>query len=391
MASKDYYAILGVDRNATKEEISKAYRKAAMKYHPDRQQGKTEAERKEAEEKFKECSEAAEVLTDDQKRASYDRFGSEGPHGAGFEGMRMDPREFFRRFHGFGFDEDDMFGGFGFDPFGGFGRNENSQANDPNSPRDGADRSIGIRIDFAMSLYGGSSTFSVDLDERCEACNGTGAKDGHLKSCHVCGGSGMETERRGMMIMSQTCRCCHGSGTEPGEPCPECGGEGRKIRTREVTVRIPPGMGNGKKLVLRGEGYKGINGGKDGDLYVTVNVSGNSPYGRDGINLKTMLPLSPITATLGGKIKVETPWGTEDLEIPRGTRSGTVLKIQGHGVRTERGSGDLLLTAVVSCLTNLSPEQEKLLRKVEKGISDENVAMLDESNRIKREFRSARK
>lgn len=387
-SGKDYYSILGVDRNASKDEITKAYRKAALRYHPDRQQGKSDAEKKEAEEKFKECSEAASVLTDDAKRAQYDRFGS--TQGAG-GGNGFDPFDYFRKFHqgfgGMGFGSD-MFRGFGFDPGFDFGGMPGyRQKRDPNAPTDGEDIAIGITIDFSLALYGGTSEFEIDVEDPCPKCGGTGAKDGNLKPCHVCGGTGMETVRNGIMVMSTTCRACHGNGTEPGEPCPECKGSGTVSSERKIKVAIVPGTNSGHRLLVSGEGRKGLRGGKPGNLIVEVHVAGNSPYGRDGMDLKTMLPISPITATIGGTVQVETPWGTESVTINRGTRSGTVLKIPGHGVRKGDSRGDLVLTVLISSLTNLTEEQEKILKKLSKSLSDRNVAVLEESNEAKREFR----
>ena len=382
MSSKDYYSILGVDRNASKDEIQKAYRKAALKYHPDRQQGKSDAEKKEAEEKFKECSEAASVLTDDEKRASYDRFGSAGPQE--FGGNGFDPFEYFRQMHGF---DDNIFDGFNFGNFGFGNRQDRGRPHGPNDPIDGEDVAIRITTDMAFAVYGGVSDFSVDFDDPCPKCGGTGAKDGQLKACRTCGGTGMETIRHGLMMTSFTCRTCHGRGTEPGEPCPDCQGKGVVHSIRQVKIAIPPGTRSGYRFRIAGEGGKGRNGGTPGDLIVEVNVMESSVFGRNGTSLVTLLPISPITSAIGGTVKVETPWGTEMLEIPPGTMNGTEFKIKGHGIRIGDMHGDLVVKIVISTLVGLSDEQKKTLRDLEKALSDKNVATLEDTNRSKREFR----
>ena len=379
---KDYYSILGVERNASKEEIKKAYRKAAMAYHPDRQVGKSDAEKAEASEKFKECSEAASVLTDDEKRARYDRFGASGPQE--FGGNGFDPFEYFRHMHGF---DDDFFDGFGFGNFGFGHREDGGRRRDPDAPVDGKDIAIRINVDLAFALYGGTSDFSVDFDDPCPKCGGTGAKDGKIQPCHVCGGTGMETTRRGMMIMSTTCRACLGRGTEPGEKCPDCNGSGTMCSERKVKIAVPPGTDSGWRFRVSGEGGRGRNGGRNGDLIVEVNIIGNSIYEKEGLDLKTILPISPITASLGGNVAVETPWGTEDLKIPKGTRSGTSFRIKGHGVRTKNARGDLVVTTLISYFSNLTAEQERKLEELDKIISNGNVAILEDSNQAKREFR----
>lgn len=383
MASKDYYSILGVDRNATKEEISKAYRKAALKYHPDRQQGKSESEKKDAEERFKECSEAASVLTDDEKRANYDRFGTAEPS-AGMGGGGFDPFSFFRRFGGFG---GGPFSDFGFDPFGFGSGQEDRPRYDPNAPVDGEDIAIKVRVEFHAAIYGGTIELNLDVDDPCPDCSGTGAKEGKVKSCHVCNGTGMETFRHGIMITSTTCRSCHGTGTEPGETCPKCRGTGSIKSERNIRVAVPMGLPPEGRLIVKGEGRKGLNGGKNGDVVITVSISESSPYGRDGLDLRTMVPISPITATLGGKVNVETPWGTEKISIHPGTASGTKFRVNGHGVRSSSGNGDLIVTVLVSPLVGLSSKQENALREIEKTISPSNVKSLPESDSMKRDFR----
>lgn len=390
MASKDYYSILGVDRNASKDEIKSAYRRAAMKNHPDRQQGKSDAEKKEAEERFKECSEAASVLTDDEKRARYDRFGSDGLDQQEFGGNGFDPFDYFRKMHpGFGmggFDDDVFGGGFGFGSFGFGGRKGGRGRPDPNGPVDGRDFQVVAHIDLAMSLYGGTSEFSVEVDNSCDECHGTGAKDGALKPCHVCGGTGMQRFQNGFMINIRTCENCHGTGSEPSEKCPKCNGTGKSVR--KIRVIVPKGIESGTPLSISGEGCKGRNGGRDGNLIVVLDVMGSGLYERHGMDLSTVLPVSPITASLGGKVKVVTPWGTETAEVKAGAKNGDRIRIRGHGVRKDGMEGDLVVVLVISSLVNLTDKQREALEKIESTLSEGNVFSLEEMNNAKEKFRS---
>lgn len=391
-SSKDYYSILGVDRKASKDEITRAYRKAAMRYHPDRQQGKSDAEKKEAEERFKECSEAASVLTDDEKRARYDRFGSDGFNNSGSGGNGFDPFDYFRKMHaGFGMGGfDDMFGGgFGFGDFGFGNREANRGRRDPDAPVDGRDFQVVVHIDFAMSLYGGTSEISVNVDNSCNECFGTGAKGGEMKPCHVCGGSGMEMARSGIMVSMSTCRNCRGTGSEPSEKCPRCNGTGSSIR--KIRVVVPRGIETGTPLSVSGEGCKGRNGGKNGNLIVVLDVVESNLYKRHGMDLSTVLPISPLTASVGGTVEVETPWGKEAVSIPPGSKNGDRIRIKGHGVRKDDSSGDLIVVFVLSPLVGLSKEQEEKLKTLAESLSDKNVASLVEMNKEKIEFRRCSK
>lgn len=359
-SKRDYYEVLGLKKDATPEEISKAYKKKAMLYHPDRQYGKSEAEKKEAEEKFKEVAEAYDVLNSADKRAKYDQFGfSDDMHQEGF-----DPFDMFRRFAGFGFGESDF----------GFGSRRRSQSQQPmqtpdfDSPEDGRDIEIRMQVPFKTMLFGGTSVFDFDGEEECHSCHGRGVKDGTKpKVCSKCGGSGriVQTSRNGFM-MSQTispCPDCHGEGIEM-ERCPVCSGQKRIPKKKHVSLKIPQGIQDGQRLRLAGSGECGVRGGKNGDMYVRIFVEELDDVKRNGYDLKLKMPLNPIIATLGGEIEVPTPWTVEKLAIPRGTTSGKVLTLHGKGIRDSKRSGDLQVLVVVEPLEKLTAEQTKLLESL---------------------------
>lgn len=371
---RDYYDVLGVNKNATQEEISKAYKKKAMLYHPDRQYGKSEAEKKEAEEKFKEVAEAYDVLNSPEKKAKYDQFGfSDDMHQEGF-----DPFDMFRRFAGFGFDEDD----FGFRSKRKSYGQHSTQTPDFDSPEDGRDIEIRMQIPFRTMLFGGTSEFDFEGEEECSLCHGRGIKDGTKpKVCSKCGGSGriVETSRNGFM-MSQTisaCPECHGEGIEM-ERCNACNGKKRVSKRKHISLKIPQGIQDGQRLRLSGNGECGIRGGKNGDMYVRIFVEELDDVKRNGYDLKIKMPLNPIIATLGGEIEVPTPWSVEKLLVPRGTTTGKVLTLHGKGIRDSKRSGDLQVLVVVEPLENLTVDQTKLLESLKNNtksvFQDEKIA-----------------
>lgn len=380
--SKDYYKILGAKKDATDDELKKLYRKLAVKYHPDHQAGKTEEEKKEAEEKFKEINEAYSVLSDKEKRQHYDNFGSTEGFQSGFGAGGIDPREFFRR-------ATSHFGGFG--SFGadfGFGDDwpEGSSAPDPNAPKDGRNIQISVKFDLEDLLYGATREFTITVEDPCEQCHGTGAENGVLDKCPVCGGSGMETRRNGMMIMQSTCRNCGGSGYLAKNRCPHCSG-GRVKAKRELNVNIPVGIDVGQRLRVAGEGEKGVNGGRNGDLFIVVGMNPHQIFSRDGKDLSETAYISPLTASLGGRIEVQTPWGIADINVPPETKNEKIFKLAGQGVHSQTGNGDLFVIVEIEPFANLTEEQKKILDKFSKTLTDSNFRNASDLKRKCEEFR----
>lgn len=383
MADKrDYYEILGVKKDASEQEIKSAFRKLSMKYHPDRQAGKSEAEKKDAEAKFKECAEAYETLSDKDKRANYDRFGFDQPGGFG---GGMDMGEFMRRhagmFSSFFGGSDDMFG------FGGYQRR---QAPDFDSPEDGSDVQTRVDISFKDSIRGCKKEFGIDLDEECSECKGRGIKKGSTaKTCSRCNGSGKisEIHRRGC-FMSQTispCPVCGGSGVS-ADKCSKCGGTGRIHKHRTVSVSVPAGIRSGQRLRIAGCGQCGIRGGKDGDLYTVIAVENSDIFERSGDDIKITAYISPVRATLGGKIDVPTPYGWKKVKLQPGTVSGAILKIGGGGVKTAHGIGDLYVETVIEPYIKITDEQIKLLNELEELERPENLKHMANSKKSADEF-----
>jgi len=365
---KDYYEILGVKKDATTDEIVSAYKKLAMKYHPDRQQGKSDAEKKEAEEKFKECSEAAETLRDPDKRRKYDQFGEAGFQGGfDFGGDGLDPMEFFRRMHeGMG----------GFDPFGDFAfgggarRGDGSMASpayDPNAPEDGGSWETELNVSFKESVFGCKKELRLDVGEECPECRGSGcAKGTSPKACPDCGGTGQVSKvtRTGMMIhrVISACPKCRGTGVS-FEHCPKCGGGKRVPRERKVTVTIPAGAADGTRLRLAGCGQCGVKGGRPGDVYVRVVVARSPIFDRRGNDIYFTAYVPAALAALGGKTKIPTLYGYRDIKIEPGTQAGAKLKVAGYGVRSQSGSGSMVITVVPETPSGLSAEQKKAWEK----------------------------
>ncbi len=350
MTKKDYYQILGVNRNATQEEIKKAYRQIALKYHPDRNPGD-----KQAEEKFKEAAEAYSVLGDPHKRATYDRFGHEGLRGEGFTG--------FSGFDSTVFDEfADILGSFfGFGDF--FSSSERRQRH---APQRGRDLMIEMEITLEEAAKGTEKEIKLHRAESCSFCHGTGLEPGTQPSvCQSCGGRGQVRSQHGFLIISRTCSHCGGAGEVIRTPCPECHGSGRVKQKRVLKVRIPAGVEDGSRLRIEGEGEAGEREGLAGDLYLVIRVRPHEFFSREGNNLVCEIPLSITQAALGATLEIPTLDGeNEILKIPAGAQTGQIFRIKGKGIRDIRGRtrGDLLIRIVVKTPVNLSKEQKKLLQ-----------------------------
>ena len=345
MAKRDYYEVLGVSKSASAAEIKKAYRRLAMKFHPDRNQDKKSA----AEKKFKESKEAYEVLKDSQKRATYDQFGHEGlragPGGRGGPG-------------GEGFA--DIFGDVFGDIFGGGRRGGGPQV------FRGADLGFELKLDLEKAVAGDTVKIDVPTQVSCETCNGSGARKGSSpQTCSTCGGVGQVRMQQGFFSVQQTCPACKGAGTIIRDPCDDCHGRGRKHKTRTLSVKVPAGVDDGDRIRLSGEGEAGRNGGPNGDLYVDLRVAKHKIFERDGANLSCEVPVSIATATLGGEVELPTLDGNVSLKVPAGTQSGKVFRLRGKGVTTVRDPrrGDLFALVSVETPVNLTPEQQALLEK----------------------------
>jgi molecular chaperone DnaJ len=356
-----------------------------LQYHPDRQAGKSDAEKKEAEEKFKEVNEAYSVLSDPDKRAHYDQFGTADE--SGFSAGGIDPFEFFRKMHaGFGMADDDGDGDFGFSPFGfSMGGSRRREAPDVNAPENGSDIQTNVGVSFKEGVFGCTKEFDFDLDKECPECHGTGVKKGSSPTvCPKCKGHGqVATVRRfGPMVSQQitTCPDCGGSGYSM-KHCTKCGGSGRVAEKRHVKVKIPAGFSDGQRLRLRGLGRCGVKGGVNGDLYVVVRVGGSDLFTRDGLDVYLKFFVSPVMATLGGKVDVPTPYGYKKLTISPATASGTRMRIKGGGIKADSGTGDMFIDVEIEPYVNLTSEQKKLLEQISKTETAGNFAKSAELKR----------
>ncbi len=353
MAKRDYYEVLGVSKSATADEIKKAYRRLAMKFHPDRNKDGAE----EAEKKFKEAKEAYEVLKDDDKRATYDRFGHDGlKAGAGGAG-------------GFGAEGfSDIFGDVFGDIFGGGAR----RGAGPQVFR-GADLGYELKLDLETAVAGDNVTIDVPTQVSCDGCGGSGARKGSEPvQCSACGGAGQVRMQQGFFSIQQTCPACKGAGTTIADPCLDCHGRGRVRKTRTLAVKVPAGVDDGDRIRLSGEGEAGRNGGPPGDLYVEIRVKPHRIFDREGSNLSCEVPVSFATATLGGEVELPTLDGTVSLKVPSGTQSGKVFRLRGKGVTTVRDprQGDLFAEVAVETPVNLTPEQKELLEQFEASLRE---------------------
>ncbi|MCU7906424.1 MAG: molecular chaperone DnaJ [Candidatus Thiodiazotropha sp. (ex Epidulcina cf. delphinae)] len=345
MAKRDYYDVLGVNKNASEAEIKKAYRRLAMKYHPDRNTG-DDAEG--AEEKFKEAKEAYEVLSDAQKRAAYDQFGHAGVDpgmGGGYGGGSANFSDIFG----------DVFG----DIFGGGRGGGGSRVHR------GADLRYNLQLSLENAVAGTTVKIRVPTLVKCAACNGSGARKGSSpKTCDTCGGHGQVRMQQGFFSVQQTCPRCHGKGTMIDNPCPNCHAQGRVQEHKTLSVKVPPGVDSGDRIRLAGEGEAGESGGPPGDLYVQVAVKPHEIFNREDNHLFCEVPISFATAALGGELEVPTLDGKVMLKIPAGTQTGCMFRMRSKGVKPVRGGpmGDLMCRVLVETPVKLTMEQEELLR-----------------------------
>lgn len=358
---KDYYEVLGLDKSADADAIKKAYRKLAKKYHPD-----INPDDKSAEEKFKEVNEAYEVLSDPEKKKLYDQYGHDG----------LDPNfgagGFGGGFGGMDFDMGDIFSSF----FGGGGGSSRRRG-----PSRGSDIGARVMVSFEEAAFGCKKEVSFTRIDKCPDCDGVGAKPGsHPETCSQCGGSGqVRVQQRtplGYMQTTRTCDKCGGKGTVIKDPCTKCGGTGTQRKNKKLEVSIPAGIDNMQRVILRGQGNVGQNGGPAGDLIVEVGIRPHPIFERDGYNIHCEVPVSFAEATLGADIKVPTLEGDYSYKLPEGTQTGTTVTLRGKGIQylNSRAKGDLYFTIVVEVPKNLSETQKKLLREFDQSCDDRNLS-----------------
>ncbi|UAW97995.1 molecular chaperone DnaJ [Halopseudomonas nanhaiensis] len=355
MAKRDYYEVLGVERGASDAELKKAYRRLAMKFHPDRN-----PDDKEAEDKFKEANEAYEVLTDPNKRAAYDQYGHAG----------VDPNMGAGGAGGFGgANFSDIFGDVFGDIFGGAGGGRGRS-----SVQRGSDLRYTLELDLEEAVRGTSVTIRVPTLVSCKTCDGSGAKKGTAPvTCTTCGGHGQVRMQQGFFSVQQTCPRCHGTGKMIADPCNDCHGHGRVEEQKTLSVKVPAGVDTGDRIRLAGEGEAGVNGGPSGDLYVVVSVREHKIFQRDGKNLYCEVPISFADAALGGELEVPTLDGRVKLKIPEGAQTGKLFRLRGKGVTPVRGgsAGDLLCRVVVETPVNLTKRQRELLEELRETLEVE--------------------
>ena len=358
MAKRDYYEVLGVQKNASEADLKKAFRRLAQKFHPDRN-----PDDKAAEEKFKEAKEAYDVLTDARKRAAYDQFGHAGvdpsmgggPGGAGFGAGGASFADIFG----------DVFG----DIFGGGGAGAAGRAAGGQRVYRGADLRYNLDLSLEDAVAGTTVKIRVPTLVRCTTCNGSGAKPGSKpEPCTTCGGHGQVRMQQGFFSVQQTCPRCHGSGSIISDPCGTCHGQGRVRESKTLSVKVPAGVDTGDRIRLAGEGEAGENGGPPGDLYVQIRVLDHAIFKRDDSNLYCDVPISIVTAALGGELEVPTLDGKVVLKIPAESQTGKLFRLRGKGVKPVRGGpvGDLLCRIVVETPVNLSARQKELLAEFQK-------------------------
>ncbi len=345
MTKRDYYEVLEVTRSASGEEIKKSYRTLALKYHPDRNKGDDEAE-----ERFKEAAEAYEVLSNQEKRQVYDRFGHAGLQQSGYRGFR---------------DFDDIFSSFGdiFEEFFGFG----ARGARRNTVRRGADLRYDLNISFMDAAFGKEMEIDISKHETCRTCAGSGAKEGSRPEvCSTCNGRGQVTRSQGFFTISTTCPNCQGSGTIITSPCETCRGIGRVLTPKTLSIKIPPGVDTGSRLRLTNEGEAGDLGAPPGDLYVFLHVEQHERFQRQDDDVIVMVPINYTQAVLGAEIDIPTLEGDDKLTIPKGTQSGQDFRISGKGIPhlRSRGRGDLMVITYIETPQSVSKEEENLLRQL---------------------------
>jgi molecular chaperone DnaJ len=354
MAKQDYYEALGVSRGADGDELKKAYRKLAMRYHPDRNSGDANAEQK-----FKEISEAYDVLKDDQKRAAYDQFGHAAFEGGGPGGARPGGFDF-----GSGFADifDEMFGDF----VGGGGRRQSR-----GGPQRGDDLRYNMEINLEDAYRGRETRIKVPTSVRCDTCAGSGASPGsHPSTCSMCQGRGKVRSQQGFFTVERTCPACNGQGQVIENPCGDCSGSGRTRKEKTLAVTIPQGVEDGTRIRLTGEGEAGLQGASPGDLYIFISVKPHRLFQRDGANVFCQVPLPMTTAALGGSVEVPTIEGTRaKVTIPSGTQHGHQFRLRGKGMTGlhGRGRGDMYIEILVETPVNLSKRQKELLDEFQTG------------------------
>ena len=339
MAKRDYYEVLGVDKNASEDDIKKAFKKAAMKYHPDRFANASDAEKKDAEEKFKEINEAYQVLSDAQKKQQYDQFGH-----AAFEQ-----------------------GGAG---FGGSSRRSYVEP--------GNDLRYNLEITLEEAAKGVEKTIKYKRTGKCEYCHGTGGEDDKMKTCSTCNGQGtIRTQQRtilGVMQSQSVCPDCHGTGKVPEKKCKHCRGTGTAKETIEKKINVPAGIDDGQKLKYAGLGEASQSGGPNGDLYIVIRIKPHDIFIRQGDNLYCEVPISYSTAVLGGEVEIPTLNGKKMIKVPEGTESGKLLKVKGEGIKSLRGygKGDIIVKITIETPKKLTDKQKELLQKFEESLNDKN-------------------
>jgi molecular chaperone DnaJ len=356
VAKRDYYEVLGVQKNASKDDIKKAYRKLAIQYHPDKNPGN-----KEAEEKFKEATEAYEILADDQKKAAYDQFGF-----AGVEGMSGGGQDFSSTFRGF----EDIFGDFSgiFDTFFGSGGGARFRGGSggPGAARQGANLRYDIDISFKDAVFGIKEEIQYSRNEACPVCKGSGAANGAGKKvCPTCAGSGQVRHSQGFFSVASTCPTCGGEGYIIEQPCKECGGSGTQKKRQKIIVTIPAGVENGKRVVIPRQGDAGSNGGPAGDLYVFIRVKPHEYFERQGLDLYCAVPISVTQASLGADIHVSTLDGkTIKVRVPPGIQNGKMLRIRDEGVPSGGRRGNLYIKLMVQIPAKLSKRGRELMEEL---------------------------
>ncbi len=362
---KEYYEVLGVSRSASLDEIKKAYRKLALQHHPDRNKGN-----KESEEKFKEATEAYEILRDDNKRKLYDQFGHSGVSGAGASGFGQGAdTDFSDIFTGTGFEDffDNVFSGFG--GGGGF----SSRRGQRSGARRGADLRYNLEISLEDVFHGKEIKIQIPREEHCEFCNGTGSTDGKLEVCSTCGGTGQVRKTSGFFSIASPCPHCSGTGQIIKNPCRSCNGSGLVSRKKNIAIRIPKGVESGTRLKVTGEGEAGPKGGQSGDLYVVISVKKHEIFEREGADIAAPMAVPLTTAILGGEINVPTIGGGEvKLKIPSGTQPNTIFRIRGKGLPYMNASarmGDLMVEANVAIPKTLSNKAKGLIKDLESELN----------------------